>query len=275
MPSDELPHTPYVLSYSQPSSAHRSVDLRCHGVGGGNGGGEGGGDGGGGDGGGGEGGGEGGGGEGGGGLGGGDGCGEGGGGDGGGGDGGGDGGGGDGGGGDGGGDGGGGDGGGDGGRLDTSSAQQRTACSAVVASQLATSLSSPRTARRKLLGSVPGHSSYDHTSESSCPQPPPRAAGSSYRLHNRASNWSQRSFASCQLAECRQPPIPWDELPHAPYLLSKVQPSSVQVSFDWRCHGGDGGGGDGGGDGGAVAEAKESAISASSTIDLDPSVAVA
>jgi len=63
MPSDELPHTPYVLSYSHPSSAHRSVDLRCHGVGGGNGGGEGGGDGGGGDGGGGEGGGEGGGGE--------------------------------------------------------------------------------------------------------------------------------------------------------------------------------------------------------------------
>ena len=47
MPSDELPHTPYVLSYSHPSSAHRSVDLRCHGVGGGNGGGEGGGDGGG------------------------------------------------------------------------------------------------------------------------------------------------------------------------------------------------------------------------------------
>ena len=56
MPSDELPHTPYVLSYSQPSSEHRSVDLRCHGVGGGKGGGEGGGDGGGGDGGGGEGG---------------------------------------------------------------------------------------------------------------------------------------------------------------------------------------------------------------------------
>ena len=56
MPSDELPHTPYVLSYSQPSSAHRSVDLRCHGVGGGNGGGDGGGDGGGGEGGGGEGG---------------------------------------------------------------------------------------------------------------------------------------------------------------------------------------------------------------------------
>ena len=46
MPSDELPHTPYVLSYSHPSSAHRSVDMRCHGVGGGNGGGEGGGEGG-------------------------------------------------------------------------------------------------------------------------------------------------------------------------------------------------------------------------------------
>ena len=56
MPSDELPQTPYVLSYSHPSSAHRSVDLRCHGVGGGNGGGEGCGDGGGGDGGGGDGG---------------------------------------------------------------------------------------------------------------------------------------------------------------------------------------------------------------------------
>ena len=63
MPSDELPHTPYVLSYSHPCSAHRSVDLRCHGVGGGRGGGEGGGDGGGGDGGGGDGGGDGGGGE--------------------------------------------------------------------------------------------------------------------------------------------------------------------------------------------------------------------
>ena len=48
MPSDELPHTPYVLSYSQLSLAHPSVDLRCHGVGGGNGGGDGGGDGGGG-----------------------------------------------------------------------------------------------------------------------------------------------------------------------------------------------------------------------------------
>jgi len=83
-----------------------------------------------------------------------------------------------------------------------------------------------------LLGSAPGQSSYVHTSASSCPQPPPRAAGSSYRLHNRASYWSQRSCASCQLAECRQPPIPCDELPHAPNLLSKVQPSSAQVSFD-------------------------------------------
>ena len=140
--------------------------------------------GGGGDGGGGVGGGEGGGGEGGGGEGGGDG----GGGDGGGGDGGGDGGGGDGGGGDGGGDGGGGDGGGDGGKPDPSSAQQRTARSAVVASQLNTALSPPRTATwyAPAPPSACWHSSHTHTSASSCPQPLPRAAGSSSRVHRRA-----------------------------------------------------------------------------------------
>ena len=98
MPSDELPHTLSALSYAHPSSEQRSVDWRCHGVGGGDGGGEGGGDGGGGDGGGG------------------------------------DGGGGDGGGGLGGGLGGGGVGGGDGGRPLTSSAQQRTARSVVASS---------------------------------------------------------------------------------------------------------------------------------------------
>ena len=47
MPSDELPHTLSALSYAHPSSEQRSVDWRCHGVGGGDGGGEGGGDGGG------------------------------------------------------------------------------------------------------------------------------------------------------------------------------------------------------------------------------------
>ena len=175
-------------SIRQPRSPHRSAEFAENGCGGGVGGGEGGGEGGGGDGGGGEGGGDGGGGDGGGGEGGGDGGGDGGGGDGGGGAGGGDGGGGDGGGGDGGGDGGGGEGGGDGGRPDTSSAQQRTARSAAVASQLYTALSSPRCDTRYAPAppSACWHSSHTHTSASSCPQPLPRAAGSSSRVHSLA-----------------------------------------------------------------------------------------
>ena len=56
MPAPELPHTLCPGSTGHPSSEHVSVELRCHGVGGGEGGGDGGGDGGGGDGGGGEGG---------------------------------------------------------------------------------------------------------------------------------------------------------------------------------------------------------------------------
>ena len=206
MPSDELPQAPYVLSYSQPSSEHSSVDLRCQGVGGGNGGGDGGGDGGGGeggggeggggDGGGGEGGGEGGGGDGGGGEGGGEG----------GGDGGGEGGGGEGGGGDGGGDGGGGDGGGDGGRPDTSSAQQRTARSAVVGSQLYTALSSPRCDTRYAPAppSACWHSSHTHTSASSCPQPPWRTGSGGVRLFKSASLHWPRAVGKEPL-----PHIPW------------------------------------------------------------------
>ena len=80
-------------------------------------------------------------------------------------------------------------------------------------------------------------------------------------MHSRAP-WSlHRASASSHVALSRQPPIPLDELPHAPNRLSYGQPSSEQRSVDRRCHGvgggsgggeggGEGGGGEGGGDGG-------------------------
>ena len=71
-------------------------------------------------------------------------------------------------------------------------------------------------------------------------------------MHSRAP-WSlHRASASSHVALSRQPPIPLDELPHAPNRLSYGQPSSEQRSVDRRCHGvgGGSGGGEGGGEGG-------------------------
>ena len=98
-------------------------------------------------------------------------------------------------------------------------------------------------------------SSHTHTSAPSFPQLLPPATGSSPRVHSRAPYSLHRASASSHVAAARQPPIPSDALPHAPYVLSKAQPSSAHRSVDFRCHSGDGSGsagagGDGGGDGG-------------------------
>ena len=92
-----------------------------------------------------------------------------------------------------------------------------------------------------------GQSSHTHTSASSCPQPLPRATGSSSRVHRRAPCRLHRASASSHVALCRQPPMPSDELPHTPYVLSYAPRSSAHRSVDLRCHGV--GGGRGGGDG--------------------------
>ena len=149
--------------------------------------------------------------------------------DGGGGDGGGDGGGGDGGGGEGGGegggDGGGGDGGGDGGSPLTSSAQHRTARRSVAASHEYTSMLLPSADTWCSPGSLWSQCSHTHTCSASCPQPVYWVTGSSARVQRRAPYSLHRASASYQVASCRQPPMPADELPQTPSAVSNDQPS--------------------------------------------------